>query len=372
MTSPASTRSSASGNERETEVPAPATASLSSRASISTFCGMAAVENSSCSSRDDEVSVDGARMLQEWSSPDAPRHPMRVYRDGELYRVSSDLGWFTVDPAAPSIAVPDTELDIGREQIATVTGMLLCFHAAGDTGLHAAAVEVDGEAIVLAAPGTFGKTTLAAAFWRAGHRVLTEDLVCLRSRPDPRRAGASDDPAASRRGRALDLPDAKVSSRRRAGSVSHSQTPAEEPPTRSHSRRRHPAPRSEGGSRLEAASKPDAIRDLWTLCGLFPTEEDYARRFAAVGDLVEAVPVYNLFRDSASRNSMGQSIGSLPVSSTVGGRFRAPAKVRLGVRVLSAYVARPLAGSSRIAAVLRFSARGSARKNPAAASARQT
>ena len=243
------------------------------------------------------VDVDGATLLQEWKSAEAPRHPMRVYRDGALYRVSSDLGWFTVDPLVPSIAVPETDLDIGREQIATVTGMLLCFHAAGDTGLHAAAVEVDGEAIVLAAPGTFGKTTLAAAFWRAGYRVLTEDLVCLRSSNG---FSALAGPAMIRLRRdvaeQLDLPDAEVVI----------ETPSRVCFALAGKRRgtSDPVPiravvillPSEDELRLELADKPDAVRDLWTLCGLFPTEEDYERRFNVVADLVEAVPVYNLER----------------------------------------------------------------------------
>lgn len=247
----------------------------------------------------DPVDVNGATMLQEWSSPEAPRHPMRVYRDGELYRVFSDLGWFTVDPAAPSIAVPDTELDIGREQVATVTGMLLCFHAAGDTGLHAAAVEVDGEAIVLAAPGTFGKTTLAAAFWRAGYRVLTEDLVCLRSSAGPY---AVPGPAMIRLRRdvaeQLELPDAEViieTPGRVCFALAGSRRGTSDPvPIRAVVIL---LPAEKDGSRLEPANKPDAIRDLWTLSALFPTEEDYARRFAAVADLAEAVPVYNLYRE---------------------------------------------------------------------------
>ena len=57
---------------------------------------------------------------------------------------------------------------------------MLCFRARGDTALHAAAVEVDGQAVVLGAPGTFGKTTLAAAFHAAGHRLLSEDTTCIR------------------------------------------------------------------------------------------------------------------------------------------------------------------------------------------------
>lgn len=243
------------------------------------------------------VDVDAATVVQEWTSAEAPQHPMRVYRDGGLYRVSSDLGWFTVDPSVPSIAVPDTELDIGREQIATVTGMLLCFHTAGDTGLHAAAVEVDGEAIVLAAPGTFGKTTLAAAFWRAGYRVLTEDLVCLRSSNGP---AALPGPAMIRLRRdvaeQLELPDAEVvietPNRVCFALAGGRRGTSDAVPIRAVVILLP----SEDELRLELADKPDAVRDLWTLCGLFPTEEDYARRFNAVADLVEAVPVYTLER----------------------------------------------------------------------------
>jgi hypothetical protein len=58
---------------------------------------------------------------------------------------------------------------------------LLAFAARGDVPLHAAALEVDGGAVLLAAPGTFGKTTLAAAFVGAGYRLLAEDLTCLRA-----------------------------------------------------------------------------------------------------------------------------------------------------------------------------------------------
>src|SRR5262249_37635108 len=35
-------------------------------------------------------------------------------------------------------------------------------------------------AVLIAAPGVFGKTTLATAFACAGHRVLAEDVSCLR------------------------------------------------------------------------------------------------------------------------------------------------------------------------------------------------
>src|SRR4029453_8171040 len=50
----------------------------------------------------------------------------------------------------------------------------------GALPLHAAAVDLDGSAILLAAPGYHGKTTLAAAFLGAGFRILTEDIACCR------------------------------------------------------------------------------------------------------------------------------------------------------------------------------------------------
>jgi hypothetical protein len=56
---------------------------------------------------------------------------------------------------------------------------MLCFLARGDLPLHAAAVEVDGGAVVIGAPRAFGKTTLAAAFLSAGYRLLSEDVTCV-------------------------------------------------------------------------------------------------------------------------------------------------------------------------------------------------
>src|SRR4029450_8669179 len=56
----------------------------------------------------------------------------------------------------------------------------LSFLSRGDISLHAAAVEVGNGAVILGAPSRFGKTTLAYAFQQAGHRVLSEDLVCCR------------------------------------------------------------------------------------------------------------------------------------------------------------------------------------------------
>lgn len=51
----------------------------------------------------------------------------------------------------------------------------LC-HQRGVVPLHAATVEVDGEAVSFAGPSGAGKSTLADAFARRGHRVLSDDV----------------------------------------------------------------------------------------------------------------------------------------------------------------------------------------------------
>jgi hypothetical protein len=243
---------------------------------------------------------DGTRypLLQEWPSEDPPGHKIRIYGEGGVYRLSSSfLGWFTIDATAPSIAVPDTGQHLGREQMTVLTAMLLCFYARGDTSLHSAAVDLGGEAIIIAAPGSFGKTTLSAAFWRAGYRLLNEDLTCIRPAPVPAVLAG---PAMIRLRRdvaeQLELPDVETVvttptrvcyalAGRRRGDCS-------------------PIPIRavillmgwEDEFRLEPADPAEAVRDLWTLTGLFPTEADYARRFKAVSDLVARLPVYNVVR----------------------------------------------------------------------------
>lgn len=52
--------------------------------------------------------------------------------------------------------------------------------------LHAAALERDGAALLLAGRSGVGKSTLVYAALRAGFRVLTEDCVFLESRPETR------------------------------------------------------------------------------------------------------------------------------------------------------------------------------------------
>ena len=93
-------------------------------------------------------------------------------------------GWYLVDDAAQRIELPAATPPIAREEaLWSVPGRILLV-ARGDLPLHAAAIEVDGRALVLTGPTRHVKTTLAAALTAAGHRLLGEDLVDVRFAAD--------------------------------------------------------------------------------------------------------------------------------------------------------------------------------------------
>jgi hypothetical protein len=115
---------------------------------------------------------------------DEPALHARIYHDGATYRLwLRGVGWFDVDPRIPRIAAPPGAASLEREEVVWGLPALLCFLHRGDASLHAAAVEVAGAAILLVAPQAHGKSTLAAAFGRRGHRILSEDLTCIRLEP---------------------------------------------------------------------------------------------------------------------------------------------------------------------------------------------
>jgi hypothetical protein len=149
---------------------------------------------------------------------------------------------------------------------------------------------------LLAAPGRFGKTTLAGAFLRAGHRVLSEDISCLsglqpsvipgpamlRVRhdsyerlefPGTERIGADEDRVHlalndRAKGNGAAVPLAGVVLLRKA----------------------------DGPTTLERVPGPVAVQDLWALSFKISTEADRIRCFQAVVTLADRVPVWNLFR----------------------------------------------------------------------------
>jgi hypothetical protein len=242
--------------------------------------------------------IAGREPLLEWTPTPAVPWDARLFVDGSRFDLwIARSGWFIIDTEAPSIAVPDEGNVIRREERLWGVPAMLCFIARGDLPLHAAAVEVDGQAILLGAPGTFGKTTLAAAFLSAGYRLLSEDVSCVRVSgrplviPGPAMLRLRPDVADR-----VDIGNAHMIGER-DGRVHL----AVDAPARGDCR---PLPISaivllrpgEGEFVLERVAPSDAIRDLWPLSFKLPIERDLARCFAGIVELAQAAPIWNLHR----------------------------------------------------------------------------
>jgi hypothetical protein len=234
-------------------------------------------------------------LLVEWEP--APERPLeaRLYSDGHSFRLwIGDGGWFSVDPAERRIEVP-ADGGIRREERLWGIPSLLCFLARGDVPLHAAAVETGEGAIIVAAPRTYGKTTMAAAFHRAGHRVLSEDTTCVRLGPEP----AVVPGPAMLRVRHDVAAELELPSVRHVGESDDRVHYALVDPGDC-----EPVPVraivfldvSDGAAELEPVERAEALRDLWALSFRLPTEDDVGRSFAGVTDLAATVPVSRLRR----------------------------------------------------------------------------
>jgi hypothetical protein len=228
-----------------------------------------------------------------------PRHPLdaRLYEQDGTYRLWIDGGgWFGVDPARPAVQVPRHGDPVRREERLWGMPAALCFLRRGDLPMHAAAVDVGGAAVVFGGPSRFGKTTLAAAFLRAGFRVLAEDLTCCRVSPEP----------AIVPGPALLRVRRDIASRLEVPGV-HAVGEDEE---RVHlaldgALRGDGAPvplravvllRPDSEFSLERAPAAATLADLWALSMALPTDADRARCFGQLAALSSTVPLWNLRR----------------------------------------------------------------------------
>ena len=208
---------------------------------------------------------------------------------------TSDAGRFAIDLSKGRIEIPNEGDLIRLEQRLNGMPMVLSFIARGDLSLHAAAVEVDGGALILAAPSKFGKTTLALAFHREGHRLLSEDLVCCRTAtaeifPGPAVARLRPDvydgvPIPGMHEAAL-RPDrifVGLDGARRGASG--------------------PVPirgifflREAEELRCEPVAKAHAISDVWPLAFRLPKRAERATCFRQITELLGNVPVWNAHR----------------------------------------------------------------------------
>jgi len=120
-------------------------------------------------------------MIAEWTEavPETPYARLHGSRD-EYWLWMNRVGWTRVRPRDQHITLPAFLHPAVREEWLWTTPVSLCLLERGDLALHAAAIEVNGEAVLIVASGNAGKSTLAAAFVRAGYRLLSEDITCLR------------------------------------------------------------------------------------------------------------------------------------------------------------------------------------------------
>lgn len=209
----------------------------------------------------------------------------------------SDAGWYDIDPVQKFIGVPDDADAIVCEQRLWGMPALLCAMQRNDFFLHAAAVEIDNAAVLFAAPGRHGKTTLAMAFHREGFRVLSEDSACCRVVPFP-----------------VLLPGPALLRVRPDVYEGH-------PPDGTHvvsvyddriylgidaNRQGTDDPvsikaivflrESVENIHMERVPAPKALPDLWALTFRLPNDEARARSFLELAALVGHVPVWNLYR----------------------------------------------------------------------------
>lgn len=210
---------------------------------------------------------------------------------------TSDVGGFRIDLEQGLIEMPVCDDVLLREQRLWSTPSVLTFVHRGDVPLHAAAVEVDGGAVLLAGPPKHGKTTLALAFHERGGRMLSEDLACcrlangpqllpgpalLRLRPDVYQGNA---PPGTQlvRSRADRLFLALEPDRRGDG--------APLPLRGIVFLRESPDP-----PRLERVAPAAALADLWALNFKLPTNQGRSASFRHLSGLAGGVSVWNLFR----------------------------------------------------------------------------
>ena len=218
-------------------------------------------------------------------------------RDGYFEFWTTDVGGYRIEPARGRIEIPESKDEILREQRLWGLPTLLCLIYRDDFPLHAAAVEVGDGAVILAAPQRYGKTTLALAFHRRGHRVLSEDLCCCRLRPG---AELLPGPALLRV-----RPDVYPGSPPPGTHILAARPDrvflALDPDRRGSSA---PVPikaiiflrESPDEIRLEGALPSVALADLWSLNFRLQTAEGRARSFRQLTRLVGGLPCWNLYR----------------------------------------------------------------------------
>jgi hypothetical protein len=245
-------------------------------------------------------SDDDGRLLVEWNLNRAGMKSTRLFETAPgryLVRVG-DHDSYEIHAEPAGIIVHPGSLDqASRESTILGTPAAVSMALHGRIPVHAGSVDVDGRAVVLAAAGSFGKTTLAGAFHAAGYRLLADDVSCATVGPAP---AILPGPAVIRA-----RPDVMSKFKFSRATAVHSL------PTRTHlaldrdSRGSgDPVPLgaivflriSDGPLMLKPAPVSDAVRDLFGLSFWLPTDQGQARGFELAAQLAAAAPIWNLDR----------------------------------------------------------------------------
>jgi hypothetical protein len=234
------------------------------------------------------------KLLIEWKPPEN-NYSGRLYYNGERYLLwIAGSGWFTICPTTSQITVPKHK-DLAKiEERLWGIPALLCFTARGDHALHAAAVEVNGAGVLIAGSQRLGRSAITASFATAGHRVLTQELACLRMGPT---TGIVPGPSMLRVPKnQLDSIDMSSGNGNWIEEGDHYSLDA----TRRGTSKPIPVRSvillraTDESPSLEPLEPAQAISDLWSLSFRLPTEDDRARCFDGVADLAGNVPVFKL------------------------------------------------------------------------------
>jgi hypothetical protein len=247
---------------------------------------------------EDDIAEPAGDVLFDWKPrPHNPFHGRLVGRGSRFGFWASDVGWYDIDTERTRITLTPGADSLRREiRMWGVPGALCALHR-GDISLHAAAVEVDGRAVLLAGPSHSGKTTLAAAFLQAGHRFLAEDTTCCAVGTAPR---AFPGPAVLRLrpdvAHAFDLPNTTAAledADRVFLSIDKDARGDGAPVPVVAVLFLRDGPDSPLLTRVPG---PRALRDLWALTFRLPTDGWRAECFARLAQFVTGVAVYDLQR----------------------------------------------------------------------------
>ena len=239
--------------------------------------------------------------LQTWAAVPGRRTFTRLHRDGSgAYTVSvGERHKYWLNPDLRLIATTPAKAAALREMLLWTTPAALAVTCRGDLALHAASVEIGGQALLLAASSGSGKSSTAAAFHAAGHRLLSDDFACvhLREEAGPEvRPGPAVLRLYSEVSDYLDLED--LAPAYTEGSKLHLELPT---------RRRgsgDTVPLAgivflevvDGKLSLERVSGAEAVSRLWGLSFFLPDEVGRKQCFESLVAVANSVPVWRMAR----------------------------------------------------------------------------